>query len=236
VKAGTARRVVLPGGVLHYRFIRARRRSIGIVVHRGEVEARVPQHIALAEVEAFIREKERWIAKRLAESRPEPSRFRWAEGEALPVLGRPVRLSASPDADTVCLAQDDLVLPLGAFARWRELTIDWLRAAALGLFQERVGHYAASLGVCEPSLGLSDAQTRWGSCCRARGEAGRVLLSWRLIHLPPHLTDYVVAHELAHLREINHSPRFWTIVAHLFPEYLSARPELNRLGRTLPTL
>jgi len=236
VKAGTARRVVLPGGVLHYRFIRARRRSIGIVVHRGEVEARVPQHIALAEVEAFIREKERWIAKRLAESRPEPSRFRWAEGEALPVLGRPVRLSASPDADTVRLAQDDLVLPLGAFARWRELTIDWLRAAALGLFRERVGHYAASLGVREPSLGLSDAQTRWGSCCRARGEAGRVLLSWRLIHLPPHLTDYVVAHELAHLREINHSPRFWTIVAHLFPEYLSARPELNRLGRTLPTL
>jgi hypothetical protein len=63
-----------------------------------------------------------------------------------------------------------------------------------------------------------------------------VLLSWRLIHLPPHLTDYVVAHELAHLREINHSPRFWTIVAHLFPEYLSARTELNRLGRTLPTL
>lgn len=236
VKAGTARRVVLPGGVLHYRFIRARRRTIGIVVHRGEVEARVPQHIALAEVEAFIREKERWIAKRLAESRPEPSRFRWAEGEALPVLGRPVRLSASPDADTVRLAQDDLVLPLGAFARWRELTIDWLRAAALGLFRERVGHYAASLGVREPSLGLSDAQTRWGSCCRARGEAGRVLLSWRLIHLPPHLTDYVVAHELAHLREINHSPRFWTIVAHLFPEYLSARTELNRLGRTLPTL
>src|SRR3990172_8693950 len=103
VKAGTARRGGLPCGVLHYRFIRARRRSIGIIVHHGEVEARVPQHIALAEVEAFIREKERWIAKRLAESRPEPSRFRWAEGEALPVLGRPVRLSASPDAHTVHL-------------------------------------------------------------------------------------------------------------------------------------
>ena len=63
-----------------------------------------------------------------------------------------------------------------------------------------------------------------------------MLLSWRLVHLPPHLTDYVVAHELAHLREISHSPRFWAIVAHLFPEYLSARRELNRLGRTLPTL
>lgn len=88
----------------------------------------------------------------------------------------------------------------------------------------------------EPSLGLSNAQTRWGSCRRTRGEAGRVLLSWRLVHLPPHLTDYVVAHELAHLREPSHTPRFWSIVEQLFPEYLSARRELNRLGRTLPRL
>ena len=61
-----------------------------------------------------------------------------------------------------------------------------------------------------------------------------MLISWRLVHLPPHLTDYVVAHELAHLRELNHSPRFWAIVANLFPEYLSARRELNRLGPRCP--
>lgn len=233
---GTARCVALPGGVLHYRFVRARRRTIGIVVHRGEVEARAPRHIALAEVEAFIREKERWIAKRLAESTPEPPPFRWAEGQTLPVLGHPALLSASPDEDAVRLTDGRLLLPLGASARWRELTIEWLRATALDLFRERVRHYAASLGVLEPSLGLSNGQTRWGSCWSARGEAGRVLLSWRLVHLPAHLTDYVVAHELAHLRELNHSPRFWAIVAHVFPEYLSARRELNRLGRTLPRL
>jgi predicted metal-dependent hydrolase len=236
VKTGTARRVVLAGGVLHYRFIRARRRSIGIVVRRGEVEARAPRHIALAEVEAFLREKERWIAKRLAESTPEPPPFRWAEGQALPVLGHAALLSASPGEGAVRLTHDRLLLPLTACARWRELTIDWLRATAFDLFRERIRHYAASLGLREPSLGLSNAQTRWGSCWRARGEAGRVLLSWRLVHLPPHLTDYVVAHELAHLRELNHSPRFWAIVAHLFPEHLSARRELNRLGRTLPRL
>jgi len=235
-RTGTARRVVVAGGVLHYCFVRARRRTIGIIVHRGIVEARAPRHVALTEVEAFIRKKEHWIAKRLAESTPEPPRFRWAEGETLPVLGHPVRLSASADAGAVCLAHDRLVLPLPDFARWRELTIEWLRATAFDLFRERIRHYAASLGVREPSLGLSNAQTRWGSCRRARGEAGRVLLSWRLVHLPPHLTDYVVAHELAHLRELNHSPRFWAIVAQLFPEYLSARRELARLGRALPTL
>ncbi len=63
-----------------------------------------------------------------------------------------------------------------------------------------------------------------------------MLINWRLVHLPPHLTDYVVAHELAHLREPNHSPRFWAIVAQLFPDYLSARRELRRLGHALPTL
>jgi len=235
-RTGTARRVVVAGGVLHYRFIRARRRTIGIIVHRGVVEARAPRHVALAEVEAFIRKKERWIAKRLAESTPEPPRLRWAEGEALPVLGHPIRLSASAGAGAVCLAHDRLMLPITEFARWRELTIEWLRATAFDLFRGRIRHYAVSLGVREPSLGLSNAQTRWGSCCRARGEAGRVLLSWRLVHLPPHLTDYVVAHELAHLRELNHSPRFWAIVAQLFPDYHSGRRELNRLGRTLPRL
>lgn len=235
-RTDTVRCVVLPWGVLHYRFVRARRRTIGIVVHRGEVEARAPRHIALADVEEFIREKERWIAKRLAESTPEPPPFRWSEGQTLPVLGRAALLSASPGEGAVRLNHDQLLLPLTACACWRELTIEWLRATAFDLFRERVRHYAASLGVREPSLGLSNGQTRWGSCWRARGEAGRVLLSWRLVHLPPHLTDYVVAHELAHLRELNHSPRFWAIVAHLFPEYLLARRELNRLGRTLPRL
>jgi hypothetical protein len=235
-RTGTARRVAVAGRVLHYRFVRARRRTIGIIVHRGEVEARVPHNVALAAVEAFIRKKERWIAKRLAESTPAPPRFRWAEGETLPVLGQAVCLSASADATAVCLAHDRLVLPLPGFARWRELTIEWLRATALDLFRERVRQYAASLGVLEPSLGLSNAQTRWGSCRRAGGGPGRVLINWRLVHLPPHLTEYVVAHELAHLLELNHSSRFWAIVAQLFPDCHAARRELNRLGRALPTL
>jgi len=234
---GTARRVVLASGaVLHYRFVRARRRTIGIVVRRGQVEARAPRHVARAEVEAFIRHKERWIAKRLTESLPEQPPFGWTEGEALPVLGHPARLTAATGACTVRLADGRLELPPAAPARWRELTVEWLRRTALELFRARVPHYAALLGAREPSLGLSNARTQWGSCRRIRGEAGRVLLSWRLVHLPPYFTDYVVAHELAHLREHNHSSRFWAIVAQLFPDYLSARRELNRLGRALPRL
>lgn len=233
---GTLQRVVLAQRVLHYRLIWARRRSIGIVVRRGQVEARAPRRAGRARVESFIRSKEQWIAARLAESARQPPAIRWVEGERLSVLGEEVRLTASPASTAVHLAGGRLVLPRSAFARWRSVAIEWLRALAIDLFRERIGHYARVLEVREPSLGLSDAQTQWGSCRRTRGDAGRVLINWRLVQLPRHLTDYVVAHELAHLRESNHSPRFWAIVAQLFPDYLSARRELARLGRALPRL
>lgn len=235
-RAGTIRRVELASGVLNYRFVRARRRSIGIFVRRGEVEARAPRYIALAQVEAFIRQKERWIVRRLTESTRVLPPFRWSEAEALPVLGRAARLTAAPGASAVHLAEDRLMLPAAAAATWRELTLAWLRASALDLFCHRVRHYAGVLGVREPSIGLSNAKTQWGSCRKTRDGSGRVLLNWRLVHLPPHLTDYVVVHELAHLRELNHSPRFWAIVEQLFPDYRSARRQLNRLGRLLPIL
>ena len=230
------RRVMLSGGVLHYRFVRSKRRTIGIVVHRSVVEARAPHYVTLAEVEAFIREKERWIVQRLTEAAPEPPPIRWSDGEVIPLLGRAVRLTALAEAGEVHLRDDRLMLPPDDFARWRDMTVGWLRITALRLFHDRVGHFAHMLGVREPSLGLSSAQTQWGSCWRTRGEAGRILLNWRLVHLPAHLPDYVVAHELAHLREPNHSRRFWAVVAQLYPHHVAARRELNRLGATLPAL
>jgi len=233
---GTLRRVVLAQRVLHYRLVWARRRSIGIVVRRGLVEARAPRRVGRAQVESFIRSKEQWIAARLAESAREPPAIRWVEGEWLAVLGEQVRLTASPGSTAVHLAGGRLVLPRSAFARWRSIAIEWLRATALEMFRERIRHYAAVLEVREPSLGLSDAQTQWGSCRKARDDAGRVLINWRLVQLPRHLTDYVVAHELAHLRVANHSARFWAIVAQLFPDYLSARRDLARWGGALPRL
>ena len=193
-RAGTLRLARLGTGMLRYRFVRARRRSIGISVYRGEVEVRAPRHVPVAEVEAFISEKERWIARRLAEASPKPQPLRWSEGEMLPLFGRPTRLTALPGAGAVHLSGDRLMLPSGDIARWRELTLEWLRATALCVFHERASYFATLLGVRMPSVGLSDAQTQWGSCSRNRGDAGRVLLNWRLAHLPPHLTDYVVAH------------------------------------------
>jgi predicted metal-dependent hydrolase len=107
-----------------------------------------------------------------------------------------------------------------------------MRGRALEFFCDRVAKLSGKHGLRVSSVGLSDAQTRWGSC----GCNGRILLNWRLMMLPTHLIDYVAAHELAHLRELNHSPRFWDIVALLYPDHRAARRELNARAPALPDL
>jgi hypothetical protein len=99
-----------------------------------------------------------------------------------------------------------------------------------GAVRRTARHYAPQLGVDLPPLSLSAARTRWGSCSLRSG----IRLNWRLIHFPPPLIDYVVVHELAHLREMNHGARFWSIVAELYPDYRNARAELKRCATHCP--
>ncbi|MBI2318052.1 MAG: M48 family metallopeptidase [Betaproteobacteria bacterium] len=234
--AGTLRRLQLPGGELRYRFVRARRRSIGLCVDAGLLEARAPRYTPIAEVEAFIRQKARWIGRRLAEYRKRPPPLRWENGVSLPLLGRTVTLGAEDRAGGVDLSGDRLILPASEPAERRTLAIAWLRSRALEMFRERLTHFAAALGLHPPSLALSNSKTQWGSCHPNSRYGSRVLLNWRLYLLPPHLVDYVVVHELAHLKELNHSARFWAVVARAVPDHRQARRELNRLGRLLPDL
>ena len=233
---GKVRIARLNGGPLRYRLSRTARRTVGIYVGGGEVNVRAPRWVSVADIEAFLLEKESWVAKRLKERTAPPAAFHWREGEALPVLGRGLRLCAREGMEGVRREGDTLLLPASEVYRWRALTLEWLKNTALERFCQRSDHYASLLGVQPPSVGLSNARTRWGSCWRARGTAGRILLHWRLIHLPPLLLDYVVAHEIAHLREPNHSKRFWAVVGALFPAYAAARRSLKLEGAALPVL
>jgi predicted metal-dependent hydrolase len=229
-KPGRIRQLRLSGGVLGYRLVRARRRSVALGVDTEGLEVRAPRWVSVAEVETFIREKERWIRKRLAEPRRTP--FVWENGAKLPWLGQQVTLALRADNDAVRLCGDTLEIGLADGAGLRARALEWIRTRALAFFGERVAALSQCHGLQVTGVGLSDARTRWGSC----GAEGRVLLNWRLMLLPARLADYVVAHELAHLRELNHSPRFWALVAHLYPDYRSARSELNELSRMLPNL
>ena len=118
----------------------------------------------------------------------------------------------------------------------RAAVIGWLRAAALALGRERVAAFAPVLAVPAPEVRLSNAASQWGSCTQTGEGRGRILLHWKLVHLERRLLDYVVVHELAHLRHMNHSAAFWSCVAAAYPEHQRARRELRELGHLLPNL
>jgi len=114
----------------------------------------------------------------------------------------------------------------------RDSVLGFLRDHALALFRERAEMLAPRAGRSAPTIRLSNAKTQWGSC----HPDGRVFLSWRLVHLDLHLVDYVIAHELAHLDEMNHSAKFWRVVERLYPDWRAARRELRERERALPEL
>jgi hypothetical protein len=148
------------------------------------------------------------------------------------VIARGTRRSPALDGER-------LEVPACAFAAGsalREAVIGWLRAAALALFHERVARLAPALRVEAPALRLSSAASRWGSCSRSADGRGRVLLHWKLVHFEMPLVDYVVAHELAHLRHMNHSSAFWRLVETVFPGHRAARRALRERGHQLPDL
>jgi predicted metal-dependent hydrolase len=105
-----------------------------------------------------------------------------------------------------------------------------LQQRALEHFRHRTDHYAERLKLPAPAVALSSARTRWGSCSRKTG----IRLNWRLIHLPMELGDYVVAHDVAHLIQMNHGTRFWAVVEGLDPRWQEARAELKRRAPEIP--
>jgi len=229
---GRTRYIQLDGRIVFYSFRRARRRTIGIAIDERGLHASAPRWVTLAEVEAFIREKQAWVLRKLHEARANARPpFLWREGARLPYLGTEVGVFTAPVGVPTRLIGDRLELAAPS-DMLRESTLGWLRERALALFGERVAALAPCMDVAVRRLSLSNARTQWGSC----STDGRVRLSWRLIHLRIALIDYVVTHELAHLHHMNHSARFWRTVQSVCPDYQSARGELRALSHSLPEL
>ncbi len=173
-------------------------------------------------IDALLAANARWIARKLAEWRARrPPPFVWQPGATVMALGEALTLAVDPASKVT--ARDGLRLCVGVDADDPETlarhVVAWLRGTAQDWFEQRAAHFARVLDVCVPTIRLSNARTRWGTC----HPDGRVHLNWRLIQAPPALIDYVVVHELAHLREANHSPRFWRWVAGVLPDYQERR-------------
>jgi predicted metal-dependent hydrolase len=226
------REALLDGVRVGYRFRRARRRSIGFVVDGDGLTVSAPRWVTRAAIDEALQEKARWVIAKLAEQhdrarRLDAARIVWRDGAQLPFLGRPLRLRLNRQAVGAVL-QDDDVLLLGlpaqaAPAQIRDAAQGWLQRQARRLFDERCRVYADQLGVRVTRLGLSSATTRWGSA----SADGAIRLHWKLVHFALPVIDYVVAHELAHLREMNHGPRFWALVQSVLPDYEAARAALR---------
>jgi hypothetical protein len=226
------RTLELGARTLQYRLKRSSRKSIGFAIDATGLTITAPRWVTIADIENAIAEKQKWIFSKLiewqtrVEQRALP-KVDWRDGAELPYLGKPMRVRLGAGSLAFDEATRVLSLPLPPHADAQQIkdrVTGWLQGEATRIFGERLLVYAAKLGVTFRSYGLSSAMTRWGSC----SSEGRIRLNWRLIHFPLSIVDYVVAHELAHLREMNHSPRFWQTVESIFPEFREARKQLKQ--------
>src|SRR2546421_2641263 len=228
------RLISLQGRPVESGFLRRRRRTLGITIDSSGVAVSAPLRAPLRDIESFLRDKESWILAKIEEwSRvPRPAELSVESGEMLPLFGEPVTLDVRDGGRAVRHEDDRLVVCASGARRVAETLIGWLKTKALETLAPRVEHFAARLGVPVPSVALCSARGQWGVCI----EGGLIRLNWRLVHLAPQLADYVAAHEAAHLVEMNHSKRFWGLVAGLYPSWREAREELELAGAAIPII
>ena len=233
----TSRTIALGDRIVPYTLRRARRRTLGLTIdHRG-LRVGAPHRTPLAEVENMIRKHADWVAQKLDEwrSRRRPAPQPLVDGTRLPYLGGWLEIRLGQGSGRACWTEDAtpvLTLLPRSPDQAGALLGRALRRQALAVLGARLARQAARFGITVPPLALSSARTRWGSCSLKSG----IRLNWRLIHGEPHLIDYVIVHELAHLTEMNHGARFWAIVERYFPEHRGAREALKKLSGSLPVL
>ena len=203
---------------------RARRISLRVSGLDGKVTLTIPRGVAETEALDFAHQKEDWLRRQLGR---QVENVAVGIGSELPVQGRLVRIVSGPGRG-VLLTGDALVVagrPDTAAARVQA----WLKQHARDRLAQASDHYAQELGRSYARITLRDTRSRWGSCSAQRG----LMYSWRLIMAPPEVLDYVAAHEVAHLQEMNHSAAFWAVVARLCPDYETPRRWLRENGAQL---
>lgn len=244
----------LGNALVAYEFRRSKRRTIGFSVGPDGLVVSAPKWVPIHQMESALLERADWIIKKLGETRErraqlDLARIEWRDGTQLPFLGEQVIVVLDPghtfgnagaqlqtDANN-----DSMVLPGVPYKtlhvalphtatpeQIRDAVQAWLMRQAKRVFTERMNHFAPLLGVQWRKLSLSSAGTRWGSA----SASGSIRLNWRLIHFKMSVIDYVVAHELSHLRVMDHSPRFWDTVRAVVPDYAAQRSKLK--DDTLP--
>lgn len=228
------RRLQLGARIVDYELRQAAGRRLAMSIDERGLRVGAPRHLTLLAIESFVQENADWVLRKLDEHarRDRPRHLTVRDGVVLPVLGLEMPVQVVVGGNRIHWRDDALVLAARADADLNRLASRALQDRALAHYRQRGEHFAGRLGRPQPPLGLTGARTRWGSCSSRTG----IRIHWRLIHLPPAFADYVIAHEFAHLLEMNHSPRFWAVVGELFPDWRRVRGELKRRAASLPIL
>lgn len=227
------RDALLAGKHITYTLKRSsKRRSIGLRIDDRGLSVSMPLRASESWLHSVLQDKARWVVEKLdGWQLREPAVMRWADGEEIDYLGEllTLRVNQGLFAAPPTRRGSELwvsVVNDSETAHIEQAVSRWYRHEAEQLFAERVAHYTPLLKVAPRAIKLSSAKTQWG-CCTV---SGTVHLNVQLVKLPLRLIDYVVAHELAHLRELNHSAAFWAVVESVCPEYARLRKELKAVA------
>lgn len=230
------RALQLPGGqTIPYQLDLRVRKTIGLKITDQGLVVHAPKRISATELQHLLLQKAGWIQQKLAlRESNQVSPMQWQEGEPLLFMGQDIVLTLQQHATNkaVVLQGNQLLVrspQIDQPAFVARKVLQWYAQQALPDFKRRVELVAAQMGEKITSVALSNAKSRWGSCNSRR----QIRLNWRLIQAPPHIIQYVVCHEMAHLKEMNHSARFYAVQERLFPNHVQAEKELRDLSPIL---
>ena len=230
MQSGLLERFALPGGdaaqVEWRRSPRARRVSLRIDPRGGSVVVTLPPRAARSAGVALLLTHAAWVSDRLAAL---PEAIPLQNGAMIPLHGVPHRIRSVPDAKRGVWLTGNEILVSGDPEFLPRRVLDFLRAEARRRLTALVAEKTVAAGLTARRITIKDTRSRWGSCATD----GALAFSWRLVLAPPSVQDYVAAHEVAHLRHMNHGPRFWALVARLTPHAATAIPWLRTEGARL---
>ncbi len=214
------------------KIIRSRRKTIALIIEGdGSLIVRAPLHASEKTIRELVVQKAAWIARAQAKIRQNlPAERRFVEGESLPLMGRnyPLKIVQIQRA-SLTFENGTFLLAQKAQPRAREAFSLWYKKMAANLLSARLEVLSEKHSLRPKKVRISSARTRWGSC----STSGTISLTWRLVMAPPEVIDYVIIHELAHIRVKNHSKNFWNLVASLMPDYKKHLGWLKMYGRSL---
>lgn len=227
--------ILTNGEAVDYQLERRQRRTLGLKITAEGLVIHAPLRASQRLIEDLIKQKSDWVLKKLMSLQSKQVvPFTWQHGDKLWLLGNEITLSVQIESRVKAVRYDAGLVQIG-LPNIDDKTvishkiIQWYKKEALADFARRLSVLSAKLGVNTPKLLLSNAKSRWGSCNSKK----EVRLNWRLLQAPPHIINYVICHELAHLKEMNHSAKFWAVVESIYPNYKQAEKDLKVWSPTL---